>query len=1347
MFRGKKTRHFASIRMKALLPVSAALLLIGAFAPSGSLLAATPDNECLTGVLDPGDGTENLLVDGNKINGKECHVGSGKYSYRNVNIINGGKLIFDEKVDSVKIDFWARSILVENTGFLLAGQQADGGGKPFGFRGGVLTIHLYGPLQKPGNAGVGGVGIICRTKTDSSTGPCGIPLAKWNDNGNTEWNDLPGGVSDFFYQYDPLPFDDGKDSTTNTVGYFGYKVLAVSYGGTLELFGDKGADYPGSSDPKSSGKSWVRLAATILGEKLSPGKGATSLTLSKAVDWKIGDHIVVTTTDYLANHSEELVICTISGTAVTFTSDLSKEPADCTNKKPVQWTHNGEQFPLGGRLPVRLKITKTAAETRAAIGLLTRSIRIVSEGDTLGTPFPPNYYFGGHTIARQGFQEFQVQGVEFRQLGQGGRLGHYPIHFHMARKTPQGNGGTYIKDSSINESMTRWITVHATQGTTLARNVGYLSIGHGFYLEDAVETDNKFYSNLGVFARAAIMNGDGSANAQNPRKVPGILASPDYTPGQVKFGSDKDTPAVFWITHGWNDFQGNMAAGAGMCGLCYWELPASISGPSRGRKWDSYASEQTSTRVGSSPLKNFDGNYCTSAMTSFQTVGYTQNCPGIGPPDSVVVPVVNPNAPKSDASAPPDCGPGTKKPICADGYYPQVDPGILNHATQCPATGPCDNTTAPLCQETNLSNCLPTLINDYTSSFNYSQYNFSAIWLRIRWHLISNSFVSDVQNAGLTFISGGDYTHSSAIKGLWELALKTVFVGETQPADKAHGFSSVLSPFNANTGLKCDNTSIGAYCISKNNSFTLGSFAAFGVSQHMFNIYDGPANEDSNAYLDIKKTNLGTNSNASVYKSLLGIPKAVQLDQKETPPIVPIGNCYIQNAAIAWKQPNGFYYPPNFRSRNLFFDKVDIRHYVIVPQFQPNQYLTNSAEAQKRYCQQNQSPGIFNGFSAIDRQTELTDDDGSLTGYAHTTSVNEDKFFTAPVEGIECQSDGATPEGGTARTSPYEYVTTVVYPDDAKNAPTPPPGGTRSCRNSPDRDPNWDAECSNETCFGVPLYRLYQTGTENKASKPAEFIRMAGMNICQRETMSVNHGLYYVDLTASSTTQNNWKNSYPPPNTGDRAPKRAVFQGGKTYDFFHVYATKDTEQTFQMYVGPGLNPATDVKLIRVNIVNAPFKISPDIGDFTTLKVQYDNTGISPTYVLTVKLDHSAFANQYASAAQSLCLPKSFCTWNATTKKCEGNDGVTGSDRDIACGYAGKDVDCPTGGCLGFSVKLPGGFTASDQTAKLGLTAKLAKCYPKNADWDVTPQAAGSPLAGACFNAPIQKDFCGGIGSN
>ena len=35
--------------------------------------------------------------------------------------------------------------------------------------------------------------------------------------------------------------------------------------------------------------------------------------------------------------------------------------------------------------------------------------------------------------------------------------------------------------------------------------------------------------------------------------------------------------------------------------------------------------------------------------------------------------------------------------------------------------------------------------------------------------------------AGITFVSGGDYTRSSVIEGYWALALNSVFIGATQP--------------------------------------------------------------------------------------------------------------------------------------------------------------------------------------------------------------------------------------------------------------------------------------------------------------------------------------------------------------------------------------------------------------------------------------------------------------------------------------------------------------------------------------------------------------------------------------
>jgi hypothetical protein len=913
--------------------------------------------------------------------------------------------------------------------------------------------------------------------------------------------------------------------------------------------------------------------------------------------------------------------------------------------------------------------------------------------------------------------------------------------------------------------MTRWIVVHGTQGVELSRNVGYKSIGHGFYLEDAVETDNKFYSNLGIFARAAVMNKDGTPTKDNPRKVPGILASPDAS-GEIKFGTDKSAPSVFWITNGWNDFQGNMAAGAAFCGVCYWQVPAAISGGSRAEYWESYASAQPVVgRAGRSPLKNFDGNSCTSAMTAFQTVGYSQICPGVGI-NELAVPVVNPYAPRSDAKGPtgndPECGEDYKKrsnknwPMCPDEYYPNVENGQLHHATKCPDTDKCDesNPAFHLCQDSDERDCLPTVINDFTTSFNYSEYGFAAIWLRTRWHLLSNSFISDVQNAGLTFVSGGDYTHSSAITGLWEEALQTVFVGQTQPQapdPKANPYASVLSPFNAATsalGLKCDNPNTNQYCISVANSFVLGGFTGFSVSQHMFNIYDGPANEDSNAYLDIKKVDLGATSDPSIYTKVIGIPKAFQVDPNA--PNIPKDACFIQNAAIAWKQPNGFYYPPTFHSKNLFFKDTDIFHYVIVPQFDKNEYTTNTGQAEARYCKPLPSNDMFQGFSAIDRQTVLSDDDGSLTGYAKTTSVSEDPFFRAPVDGVECQSEGSTPESGTARTSPYDYATTVIYPDDAQFALSRP-DGERTCRRETEEfDPNWDSTCTNQFCFGVPLYRLYQTGSEHAVSKLPEFIRMSGFNICQRQTMSVNHGNYYVDLTASAATQAK-PLAIKPDNV---ALKKNIFVGGKAYDFFLVYAKKTTEQTYEMYVGDKFDPKKDVKLIRANIRNAPLVICPSAGpnkckdpiggDSTTLTKSYD----SSTGILTVTLDLSAFVDDFKSAAKYLCVPKTFCEFSASGQ-CVGVEGglgnLTQAERNITCGRAGEDVDCPKGGCVGFQVTLPKGFTAEDQTTanNSALVKSLASCFPKDKNWDVMPMAPLGNLAGACRgkNAPIKTDFC------
>ena len=817
-------------------------------------------------------------------------------------------------------------------------------------------------------------------------------------------------------------------------------------------------------------------------------------------------------------------------------------------------------------------------------------------------------------------------------------MGHYPVHFHMARKTPKD---TFIKDCSVHDSMTRWFTIHATHGVTLARNVGYKSIGHGYYLEDGTETDNKFYSNIGIFARAAI------DNAQNPRKVPGILAGGSPAVSDFPYNSDFSQPTVFWIMNGWNDFQYNMAAGAGACGACYWLVPGVNSGMSRDQKWESYASmQQGEARAAMTPLKLFRGNYCTTAMNSFNTVGATDSCLGLaelGPVNNSLLP-----APKRNET---------------DMYYPIVSGfggGGGRFPTRCDKD---DCTTVDKCSNGARENCMVTVLDRYTSSFHWTEVNFAAIWLRPQWYLVTNSVLSDVQSGGLSFVGGGDYTGSNFIQGQWMLARKNVFIGNTQ---KDNAYASNAGPFNPK-GLACaDGQTNRCYLKAEGISMPLNAFSNF---QRLFSIYDGPAYQETNAYLDITKTaitdcpapnpNQQCNNSAWMYGKVLGMRRDSS-------------GCYLPNAAIGWKQPNGFYYPPAFHSTNLFFDNVDIRHFVTEPQFIPGTFKTTDDLdlIKDLYCTWN--PTMFEGFTGIDRQTELSDDDGSLTGLVKTISVNEDSFFNAPVETVECQSDA------TAKTSPYDYVTTVVYPACAAK------GSTTSCLEDPEQP--WDSACSNQICYGVPLFRQFlKKGEEPGLSQE---IRMAGMSLSQRSNLTVNHGRYYIDTSVGTENQakgvgckknphitisidctlpeniakkvKDFPNDSTDPLDGFLENRACecdlnVFRAGQTYYVFLLYAKPDTKQTYQIYVGSGFDKKQDVAMVRADIFKTKelgftSEVFPDdLGDKHPWERSYDNG------TLTVTVDLTDFESEFTNSQENLCQPRNFCTWNNAEKKCACNE--------------------------------------------------------------------------------------------
>ena len=240
-----------TVREVRLVPFLAALLvftLLQTNLPRSTAQAAGAGEEfCGTQALPTGTGKD-LVVNG------VCTVGAGTYTYGNVNIVNGGSLRFGDTAT----DFYAKSILIQNGGSLLGGVVNPGPTEtivPIGTKGGPLVFHLYGAEQADRK---NGTAVSCKKvsgTTASVDKSCGIPstitmnmMAKdpvpfptcLPMNGQT----LPGPVTDCFYMYDTLAYDGGGG---NLAGYFGYKMIALSYGGTLRLYGKKGATYTDTS--------------------------------------------------------------------------------------------------------------------------------------------------------------------------------------------------------------------------------------------------------------------------------------------------------------------------------------------------------------------------------------------------------------------------------------------------------------------------------------------------------------------------------------------------------------------------------------------------------------------------------------------------------------------------------------------------------------------------------------------------------------------------------------------------------------------------------------------------------------------------------------------------------------------------------------------------------------------------------------------------------------------------------------------------------------------------------------------------------------------------------------------
>ncbi|MFK7996374.1 MAG: G8 domain-containing protein [Granulosicoccus sp.] len=290
----------------------------------------------------------------------------------------------------------------------------------------------------------------------------------------------------------------GNDTSESIMG-MGTKMLSAMGGGRIWLHGE----------PRTS---WLMLDETVR-------PGSDTLILEYAPDWRAGDWIVITATGDDMEEAETRQITAINGNEVTLDQGLN-------------YTHFGEVQTFSND-------SRTwTADTRAEVALLSRNIRIQGDEQSERTRF------GGHIMIMNG-SEGLLSGVEMFRMGQEGILGRYPFHWHMA-----GNvSGQYIRNSSIRRSFNRCITVHASHNARVEDNVCMDHVGHGYFLEDGVETGNVFDHNLGLLTR-------------KPAADVALIPS-DREKGQAAKG-----PSTFWISNGDNTFTHNAAAGSD--GLGYW---------------------------------------------------------------------------------------------------------------------------------------------------------------------------------------------------------------------------------------------------------------------------------------------------------------------------------------------------------------------------------------------------------------------------------------------------------------------------------------------------------------------------------------------------------------------------------------------------------------------------------------------------------------------------------------------------------------------------------------------------------------------------------------------------------
>ncbi|KAM4540003.1 PKHD1 like 1, tandem duplicate 1 [Odontesthes bonariensis] len=224
----------------------------------------------------------------------------------------------------------------------------------------------------------------------------------------------------------------------------GSKVLGVF--GTLELYGQPRSVYH------------TKLAATA-------AAGSITLTLSRPVDWQVGDELAISTTSYNASETEKRQIAAVSADGRVLTLN-----------QPLGHTHIGETHSVSGA-----SFSYTLA---ADVGLLTRNIKIIGEEypGMMSESFGARLLVGAFSSSGIDFKgKAQIRNVEFFHSGQEGWTDSFDPRYSVAFLNLGEVSGdeSCIQGCAFHDGFSPAIGVFGTEGLNISDNVIHHTVGEG----------------------------------------------------------------------------------------------------------------------------------------------------------------------------------------------------------------------------------------------------------------------------------------------------------------------------------------------------------------------------------------------------------------------------------------------------------------------------------------------------------------------------------------------------------------------------------------------------------------------------------------------------------------------------------------------------------------------------------------------------------------------------------------------------------------------------------------------------------------------------------------------------